>query len=36
MGNNYIFCEGFDPIINDESKVLILGTLPPADRSWYY
>lgn len=29
-------CNGFDSTILPDSKILIVGTLPPYDRHWYY
>lgn len=36
MENKLVHCKGFDPELNINSKVLILGTLPPIERDWYY
>ena len=36
MNKEYEHCEGFNSELNSNSNVLILGTLPPCARDWYY
>lgn len=36
MEKEYEHIKGFEPIIDENSKILILGTLPPCNRTWYY
>lgn len=36
MERNMIPCYGFNSTLDEDSKILILGTLPPCNRSWYY
>ena len=36
MENNMIQCYGFNSTLDKDTKILILGTLPPCNRNWYY